>query len=89
MMKTRQGFVSNSSSSSFIIGKSNLTNEQIGKILDHHKIVENHGCHKYDSWEITIEEDYIKGSTLMDNFDMGHYLSSIGVDPDVVEWSDY
>lgn len=34
-MKTRQGFVSNSSSSSFVISMEKLTNEQVQQIRDH------------------------------------------------------
>ena len=36
-MKVRNGFVSNSSSSSFVIDKKYLTDEQIGKILNYHE----------------------------------------------------
>ena len=34
-MKIRQGFVSNSSSSSFVINRSDLTQEQVDQIVDH------------------------------------------------------
>lgn len=37
-MKIRTGFVSNSSSSSFVIGKSYLTTDQIDKIKNHNDI---------------------------------------------------
>lgn len=36
-MKVRNGFVSNSSSSSFVIKKKYLTDEQIGQIKNYHK----------------------------------------------------
>ena len=40
-MKKRTGFVSNSSSSSFVILKDSLTQEQIDMIFDYQNIVKN------------------------------------------------
>jgi len=34
-----------------------------------------------------VNDDYVKGSTSMDNFDMYEYLENIGVDMDSVDWS--
>ncbi len=83
-MKIRQGFVSNSSSSSFIIGKSNLTVAQLDAIKNHHMHVEK----SYDTWSITEEDDLVKGSTDMDNFDMNIFLEKIGIDEEKIHWSD-
>lgn len=73
-MKTRHGFVSNSSSASFVIPKNLLTEEQIDKIKNYSTI-----CKDYD-WEIEVTDIEVSGYADMDNFPMENYLSSIGVD---------
>ena len=77
-MKIREGFVSNSSSSSFVISKKNLTSRQIEQILQYNqnvKSVEN----RYDIWDIVETDDVIRGSTYMDNGDFMEYVESIGI----------
>jgi hypothetical protein len=85
-MKIRQGFVSNSSSSSFVIPMSALTPEQLGKIHNHIEEGKKLGmecCGKHDAWH--IKEASLSLSTNMDNFDMYGFLSKIGVDMDKVD----
>ena len=78
-MKIRGGFVSNPSSSSFVISKDNLSKRQIKMIHLHLHKARRHR-HEFgflrdeDEWTITEEGDEIRGSTWMDNFDMRHYL---------------
>jgi hypothetical protein len=81
-MKFRNGFVSNSSSSSFIIPRQYLSYEQIDKIKNHGKLVSNFD----DRWHIYEEEDYIEGCCDMDNFNMREYLENIGVNMEKVSW---
>lgn len=97
-MKERNGFVSNSSSSSFIIKKEKLTESQINEIKNHFNIViENkyysiykEYLHESDEWEIEETETEIKGHTAMDNFDMRSFFDIIGVKGvEFGEWYDW
>lgn len=95
-MKIRSGFVSNSSSSSFIISKKHLTKEQIWAIKNHGKVGkwfevlineederdDDEYLDQYcdDEWRIEEKEDTIEGYTVMDNFNMGWFLREIGAE---------
>jgi hypothetical protein len=56
-MKIRNGFVSNSSSSSFVLNKLLMTEEQIQAVLSFKK----------DGWNIEEKGEKIAGFTVMDN----------------------
>lgn len=80
-MKTRTGFVSNSSSSSFILKKENLTELQILKIKNHIDEAKLHNdfydfgsVRDDDAWSITEDEFYIRGYCFMDNFSMHRFI---------------
>ena len=90
-MKTRIAFVSNSSSSSFIISKKKLTAEQLDKIRNHDELGEEMGiAHaKGWAWEIREQDDMISGETWMDNFDMEEFMQRIGVPDSSIEWSEF
>lgn len=100
-MKTRLGFVSNSSSSSFCIKLNDLTADQISHIREHIafaklKIKEKDPAFQdlilygpYDEWEIFEHKERLCGGTTMDNFDMEFFLNAIGVPEDVITWDDF
>lgn len=93
-MKLRTGFVTNSSSSSFTIAKSNLTTDQIEKIKNHIKVakeleMDSSYYDEWDRWSITETDQLIRGFTIMDNFNMSKFLRLIGVDVEDVEWEDW
>jgi hypothetical protein len=95
-MKIRKGLVSNSSSSSFIIKKALLTNDQIYKISNHVKYWNDviadlpgyYSCDDDEGWLIDESDDFISGSTHMDNFSMDKLFDLIDVDENIVEWTD-
>lgn len=95
-MKIRKGFVSNSSSSSFIIKKEKLTEEQIEKIKNHIVVVREKkkffdmllDCDESDAWKIEENSFSVSGQTWMDNFDMHYFLSKIGVEEEDIVWGD-
>jgi len=94
-MKVRNGFVSNSSSSSFVISLSKLTAVQIELIKGHIKEGEKHelsynGYNEADEWDISISDvkGTISGGTSMTNFDMDEYFRKVGIPDGIVEWKD-
>jgi hypothetical protein len=84
-MKTRFGFVSNSSSSSFVIKRAAITESQVKMIQEHIKFarlleLDENYWNDLDAWKITANENEVSGYTLMNNFDMHLFLREIGVD---------
>ena len=91
-MKARLGFVSNSSSSSFVINLDDLTPKQVRKIKNHTEVAKNMWSNREwydDQWSIEENDETIRGYTIMDNFDMHDFLENIGVDMSKVRWEDY
>lgn len=87
-MKIRQGFVSNSSSSSFTISKDDITNKQLKQIISHKVVCKRYAmfCSDGEEWEIIDHGKVVTGFTYMDNFNMEHFLRAIGVSDNVIKW---
>jgi hypothetical protein len=73
-MKTRHGFVSNSSSSSFIIKYDDITAKQLNQIRNY-----SPAPYDNDGWSINFYDDSVTGFTVMDNGSIGNFFKEIGV----------
>ena len=90
-MKVRNGFVSNSSSTSFVISKMQLTKTQVSMIINHidvcQTLEEECSADITDEYNIIENDGFISGDTIMDNFGMSEFLEKIvEVDRDYVHW---
>lgn len=90
-MKIRNDFVTNSSSSSFIISKKHLDEDQIEAIREHAELGKVLGMWTNWSfeWDINENEDFISGYTSMDNFSMYNFFEEIGIPDCFIKWSEY
>jgi len=90
-MKFREGFVSNSSSASFIISKPKLSALQLIALHNHIQIGKELGieyCDPEDAWDITEDDDTITLSTFMNNFDMEEFIRKIEATHAILERGD-
>lgn len=90
-MKYKIGFISNSSSSSFVIDIDNVTLKQYWQLINYSREAIKVGleCDPHEvGWVITLNDKGVVGYTSMDNFDMYTFLLKIGIPNDVIEWDD-
>lgn len=89
MSKIRNGFVSNSSSSSFIIARRDLSQNQLAQLVE---IASGPIGEWDDSWYVSEVADGVSGFTIMDNGgkDDGMYkvLQKLDIDMSKVEWNE-
>ena len=82
-MKIRTGFVSNSSSASFMVPKSRMSIAEGVLLLGFPSAVKNN-----DGWNIYEDGDCIRGSTSMDNDRLDEYLTKNGFKAKIEWWCD-
>lgn len=89
-MKIRTGFVSNSSSSSFVIDLHALSPRQIEQIQNHVKYAKAWKMDTTpDQWDIGVNDGagVLWGETYMNNFNMALFLHKAGVDDLDILWN--
>jgi hypothetical protein len=87
-MKIRMGFVSNSSSASFVVKLADITDEQLVGLM---QATYAYGTQQYkgDSWDINIVGDELHGSTSMDNGDLREWMDKLEIDASKFIWEDW
>ena len=89
-MKVRTDFVTNSSSSSFIIPIDKLSEKQVSAIINHSELGEKMGIeYSSEAWRIEVTDRMVSADTIMNNFDLGEFLDKIGVNRHLVKWDDF
>lgn len=82
-MKTRNGFVSNSSSASFIILKVKLDPAQ-KLIVDNYEVLAAKSGMEYpedvSGWDMNEDDERYEFSTIMDNFALDEFFEKVGIE---------
>jgi hypothetical protein len=79
-VKIRAGFVSNSSSASFVLRKEFMTEEQVTQVIDYLTNVNE------EHWNWDNKEETINGWTSMDNEYLTNFLKDINIGMKAVDW---
>jgi len=84
-MKIRSGFISNSSSSSFIVSLRDISANDLVKIMAYS---DDSDKELRDTWNIRIDRktDILSGFTSMDNDDLGNYLKKQNISTEKFTW---
>ena len=82
-MKIRLGFVSNSSSSSFIISKKDVSEDTLWKIKNYLDSYSNE-----DGWSYTEFDNELRGYTIMDNGYFNMFLKTTDMPFGAIEFDD-
>lgn len=94
-MKIRTGFVSNSSSASFVVNIDKINAKDALRLMEYNSadsITFSATPREWkDSWSMTVDYDrgVIRGFTSMDNGDLGEYMFKHGIDEDLFVWENY
>jgi hypothetical protein len=86
-VRIRQDFVTNSSSSSFIVLKKDLTDKQIEQMRNLNEEAKRLNLDLFEEsydWSITETDKLFKGWTFLNNFMIEDFFEAIGVDMDKV-----
>jgi hypothetical protein len=88
-MKHRNGFVSNSSSASFVINKAYITDTQIDLLKNYRFVFDKFfGKKCSECWDIYESSEAINGFTIMDNHELKKLMRVIGIDTSKITWSE-
>jgi len=81
-MKIRNGFVSNSSSSSFVVSLNKISERDLKLLLSYTTLPDS------DYWSISVDEQrgFVRGFTIMDNSDLSDYMREKEIDCSLFEW---
>jgi hypothetical protein len=92
-MKIRIGFVSNSSSASFVVSLDKITEKDMGILMSYPQEISAAEVNRAwpDSWSITVDTQrgVIRGYTTMDNGDLSEFLNRRGVDVSLFIWDSF
>jgi hypothetical protein len=90
-VKIRNGFVSNSSSSSFVVNLDKLSAAELKRLIKYQDVdgVPSDGYR--DHWTITVDEDkgVVQGWTNMDNGDLDEYMKTQHIDDSSFVYNSY